>query len=80
MREAVASAGGNADMLQVAGNLSVVHTEDRTIDPERTMADVPQLVAAGVTDFRAFVKVPETFDEARASLSEIVDVFQAAVH
>src|SRR3954469_17836181 len=33
-REAVASAGGNADALQVAGNLSVVRTGDRTIDPE----------------------------------------------
>jgi probable F420-dependent oxidoreductase len=81
MREAVARAGGNADVLQVAGNLAVVRRSDRTIDPERTMADVPQLVAAGVTDFRAFVKAPETFDEALASLSEIVDVFHGrAVH
>src|SRR5436190_18842944 len=80
MREPVARAGGNADALQVAGNLSVVRAADRTVDAERTMADVPQLVAAGVTDFRAFVKAPETFDEALASLSAIVDVFQGAVH
>jgi probable F420-dependent oxidoreductase len=81
MREAVTNAGGNADTLQVAGNLSVVRRADRSIDPERTMADVPQLVASGVTDFRAFVKTPETFDEALASLSEIVEVFHGrAVH
>jgi alkanesulfonate monooxygenase SsuD/methylene tetrahydromethanopterin reductase-like flavin-dependent oxidoreductase (luciferase family) len=81
MREAVTNAGGNADTLQVAGNLSVVRRADRSIDPERTMADVPQLVASGVTDFRAFVKAPETFDEALASLSEIVEVFHGrAVH
>ena len=80
MREAVAHEGGNADALQVAGNLSVVRRDDRSIDSERTMADVPQLVAAGVTDFRAFVKVPHTFDEALASLSAIVDVFQGALH
>ena len=79
MRDAVARAGGNADTLQVAGNLPIVRSGDRSIDHERTMADVPQLVTAGVTDFRAFVKVPETFDEALASLSAIVDVFHAAV-
>jgi probable F420-dependent oxidoreductase len=80
MRDAVASAGGNADALQVAGNLPVVRRDDRSIDPEPTMANVPQLVAAGVTDFRVFVMVPETFDEALASLSPIVEAFQVSVH
>jgi probable F420-dependent oxidoreductase len=80
MRDAVASAGGNADALQVAGNLPVVRRDDRSIDPEPTMANVPQLVAAGVTDLRVFVMVPETFDEALASLSPIVEAFQASAH
>ena len=80
MRDAVASAGGNADALQVAGNLPVVRRDDRSIDPEPTMANVPQLAAAGVTDFRVFVMVPETFDEALASLSPIVEAFQVSVH
>jgi probable F420-dependent oxidoreductase len=75
MREAVARAGGNAETLQVAGTLSVSRNSDRSIDAERTMANVPQLIAAGVTDFRVYEKVPNTFDEARASLSEIVEVF-----
>jgi hypothetical protein len=75
MREAVAKAGGNADALQVTGNLSVVRRSDRSIDPEATMATVPQLIAAGVTDFRVFAKVPDTFDEALASLRPIVEVF-----
>jgi probable F420-dependent oxidoreductase len=80
MRDAVASAGGNADALQVAGNLPVVRRDDRSIDPGPTMANVPQLFAAGVTDFRVFVKAPETFDEALASLSPIVEAFQVSVH
>ena len=80
MRDAVASAGGNADALQVAGNLPVVRRDDRSIDPEPTMANVPRLVAAGVTDFRVFVMVPETFDEALASLRPIVEAFQVSVH
>jgi probable F420-dependent oxidoreductase len=80
MRDAVASAGGNADALQIAGNLPVVRRDDRSIDPEPTMANVPPLVAAGVTDFRVFVTVPETFDEALASLSPIVEAFQLSVH
>jgi probable F420-dependent oxidoreductase len=79
MRDVVASAGGNADALQVAGNLPVVRKDDRSIDPEPTMANVPQLAAAGVTDFRVFVSVPETFDEALASLTPIVEAFQASV-
>lgn len=76
MREAVARAGGNADALQVAGNLAIVRSSDRSIDAERTMADVLGLIEAGVTDFRAFVKVSETYDEALESLSAIAEVFR----
>jgi probable F420-dependent oxidoreductase len=74
MREAVARAGGN-EAFQVAANLAVVRRDDRSLDPEATMRDVPRLVAAGVTDFRVFARVPETFDNAVASLTEMVDVF-----
>ncbi len=77
MREAVTNAGGNADALQITGNLVVKRNkEDQSVDSERTMADVPQLVAAGVSDFRVFMNAPDTFDEARASLSEVVEVFR----
>jgi probable F420-dependent oxidoreductase len=75
MREAVARAGGNPEGLEVTGNLAIVRSSDRSIDAERTMADVPRLIEAGVTDFRAFVKVPETYDEALAALLPIVEVF-----
>jgi hypothetical protein len=40
------------------------------------MADVPELVAAGVTDFRVFAKPPPTYDGALATLAPIVEVFR----
>jgi probable F420-dependent oxidoreductase len=77
MREAVAGAGGNAEALQVAANLAIVRSDDRSIDAGRTMAEVPRLIEAGVTDFRAFVRpLPETYDEALEPLSAIVQVFR----
>jgi probable F420-dependent oxidoreductase len=77
MRAAVAAAGGNAEALQIAANLAIVRADDRSIDAGRTMADVPRLIEAGVTDFRAFVRpLPETYDEALEPLRAIVQVFR----
>ncbi len=77
MRAAVAAAGGNAEALQIAANLAIVRGDDRAIDAARTMADVPGLIEAGVTDFRAFVRpLPETYEEALEPLRAIVQVFR----
>jgi alkanesulfonate monooxygenase SsuD/methylene tetrahydromethanopterin reductase-like flavin-dependent oxidoreductase (luciferase family) len=52
MKEAVDTAGGDADGLQVVGSLRTVRRDDRTVDLAATMAGVPALVRAGVTDVR----------------------------
>jgi probable F420-dependent oxidoreductase len=78
MRDAVARAGGAADDLEVAGTVVLKKGDDRSIDYDATMVDVPRLVAAGVTDFRAFVNLPDAYDDAVAYLRPIVEAFQAA--
>ena len=78
MRDAVARAGGAADDLEVAGTVVLKKGDDRSIDYDATMADVPRLVAAGVTDFRAFVNLPDAYDDAVAYLQPIVEAFRAA--
>jgi len=76
MRGAVADAGGDGTQLQVAGALPAVRREDRSIDLEPTMAGVAALVAAGVTDFRATMPVPDAYDEAVAVLAAVVEAFR----
>ncbi len=78
MRDAVARVGGAADDLEVAGTVVLKKGDDRSIDYDATMADVPGLVAAGVTDFRAFVNLPDAYDDAVAYLRPIVEAFRAA--
>jgi probable F420-dependent oxidoreductase len=77
MRDAVAAAGGDATGFQVAGNLAVVRDGD-TIDLGATMAAVPALAAAGVTDFRVHLPLPPGYDGARATLAELVGAFEDA--
>jgi len=72
MRELVEEAGGSFDGMQVVGTLSSVRLGNGMIDYAATMAKVPDLAAAGVTDFRIGLKVP-TDDSAT------FDVFAAAV-
>jgi probable F420-dependent oxidoreductase len=64
--------------LQVVGSLPTVRTDDR-IDLDATMAQVPALVAAGVTDFRMNVTVPADLDAATEELARVVAAFRAAV-
>lgn len=77
MRDAVTAAGGDATALEVAGALPAVRREDRSLDLEPTMAGVPALVAAGVSDFRATMPVPDPHDEAVAVLGPVVEAFRA---
>jgi probable F420-dependent oxidoreductase len=78
MRDAVAAAGGDADGIQVAGTLAMVRHGDRSVDLDATMAAAPALVAAGVTDFRVHLDVPDDYDDAVASLEKVVAAFRAA--
>jgi probable F420-dependent oxidoreductase len=78
MREAVAAAGGDGDAIQIAGTLPTVPRDDRGIDLDATMERVGPVVDAGVTDFRAYLPVPRTYDAAVDYLRGIADAFHAA--
>jgi probable F420-dependent oxidoreductase len=77
MRDAVAAAGGDGDVMQVAGALPAVRREDRSIDVDATMERVLPFVDAGVTDFRAYLPVPSSYDGAVEYLGGIADAFHA---
>jgi probable F420-dependent oxidoreductase len=78
MREAVTAAGGDGDAIHVAGILPTAWREDRTIDLDATMERVPPLVDAGVTNFRAHLPMPRTYDAAADYLRGITQAFHGA--
>jgi probable F420-dependent oxidoreductase len=78
MRDAVAAAGGDGEGIQVAGMLPIVRREDRSIDLDATMQRVAPLVDAGVTDFRAHLSLPGTYDAAVDFLRGIAGAFREA--
>jgi probable F420-dependent oxidoreductase len=79
VHEALAAAGRDASGFQVAGRLPVVTNDDRDIDVERTMERVPALVNAGVTDFRAFIRLPSDQSACTERLAGIVAAFNEVV-
>ena len=78
MKDAVREAGGNPAGLQVQGGTRIVKHHGGGIDYGATFDDVPRLVAAGVTDFRMPLRVPERHDEVVQFLTQFVDAFRAA--
>jgi probable F420-dependent oxidoreductase len=78
MKDALADAGRDPDGLQVAGNFKAVRGADRRIDVPATMDAVPALAAAGVTDFRCAVRLPDSRAAAEDLLHEIVAAFRTA--
>ena len=78
MKAALADAGRDAADLQVVGSLPVVKREDGTIDVDRTMARVPELAEAGVTDLRARFPLPTDPAAALDQLRDVVHAFRAA--
>ncbi|TMK54510.1 MAG: TIGR03619 family F420-dependent LLM class oxidoreductase [Actinobacteria bacterium] len=79
MRAAVEAAGRDPTGIQVAGTLPLARADDKSIDLAKTMAGLPPLVAAGVTDFRAPLPIPAGYDPAVAYLEDVVGAFRAAV-
>jgi probable F420-dependent oxidoreductase len=76
MRRAVADRGRDPSTLGVVGTLRTVRHEDRSLDVARTMAGVPELVAAGVTDVALGVSAPEEYEAAVEYLTPIVAAFR----
>ena len=78
MRAAVADLGRDPAGLQVVGALPVVRDGDQVPDLDRTMATVPALLAAGVTDVRVRLSLPGDPAAATDYLTDVVTRFRAA--
>ena len=78
LREALDAAGRGDVDLQVTGALPVVRDAD-ALDLARTMDGVPTLVAAGLTDLRADIRVPADKSAAIDVLAPLVAAFRQAV-
>jgi probable F420-dependent oxidoreductase len=79
LRGALAQAGRDASGFQVQGRLPVVKGSDGSMDLARTMAGVPALVEAGITDFRAPVAITLEPSVTADYLAEMVTTFRQAV-
>ncbi len=78
MREMVAGFDRDPSGIGVVGTLPVVRTDDG-VDLAATMDRVPPLAAAGVTDFRANLPIPDDPSAAHHYLAEVVEAFRPAV-
>lgn len=76
MKSALGAVGSDPDGLQVVATLPAVRTADGELDIDRTMDQVPALVAAGATDLR--LAVPPIADEAALAdhLGAVVSAFR----
>jgi probable F420-dependent oxidoreductase len=78
MRSLVEAEGGKFDGLQVVGSARVVKAGDGTLDLPATMDPVPGLVAAGVTDVRMAIPVPDDPSAAFDVYAAAVEAFRTA--
>lgn len=78
LKAAMTDAGTDTSDLQVVGSLAIKRTGDGGIDVARTMAAVPALVDAGVTDFMAHLPLPPEQGAAEALLRPLVTAFREA--
>jgi probable F420-dependent oxidoreductase len=78
MRDAVAGLGRDPADIGVVGNAPPVRRTDAGYDSAATLAAVPAMVAAGVTDVRLTIAPPREFTAARDVLTELVAGFRAA--
>lgn len=78
MRLAFESAGRDPSTLEVQGVLPVVRTEG-VVDIDATAKGVPELAAAGVTDFRFPMRWGQDPDAEAVLLREVVLAFRSAV-
>ena len=77
MRDAVRDAGGDPTDMQVQGTARIVKGDDGSPDFAASMAVVPDLVAAGVTDFRIAAPLPPDHERAVEVLGLLVAEFRA---
>ncbi|MEQ8839351.1 MAG: TIGR03619 family F420-dependent LLM class oxidoreductase [Acidimicrobiales bacterium] len=78
MREAVAAEGRDPADIEVVANLAIATNDAGEPDFERSMAGVPDLVAAGATDFRAGLRLAPDAPDAQERIAAMVEAFRAA--
>lgn len=78
IRDALDAAGRDTD-IAVQGSLPVVRTGDGEVDVDATMSGVEPLVEAGITDFKAFVRLSGGHDQTVEELVPLARAFRAAV-
>lgn len=78
MKDALAQAGRDPAGLQVVGDLRTRRDSSGSIDLPATVAAVPGLAAAGVTDFRTRIRLPDDPSAAADLLHEMVAAFRRA--
>ena len=78
MQAAMTDRGRDPGELQVVGTLRAVRDEDNALDLGQTMAAVPRLRDAGVTDFRIALATPNGLLAATEYLGEAVAAFRSA--
>jgi probable F420-dependent oxidoreductase len=77
MKQALRDAGRDPSGLKVQGAVRARRNDDGGVDYRATVAAVPDLVDAGVTDFRVAVPLPATRDRAAEVLAHLVEAFRA---
>ena len=79
MRSLVDEMGLYHTGFQVQGSVHVATDADGAVDVTSTMAGVPDLVAAGVTDCRLQLRLPSGTDPATDLLGRLVEAFRTVV-
>lgn len=77
MREMVSGFDRDPSDIQVAGSLPLLKGIDGQIDLERSIAAVPALYEAGITDFRVGLPIPRDVNQAEDYLTPWVQAFRA---
>ncbi|MCU1624257.1 MAG: putative F420-dependent oxidoreductase [Frankiales bacterium] len=78
MRDALAREGADPDALQVVGHLRVRRHADRAVDVSATLDGLAPLLAAGVTDVRVHLPLPEQPTARLQAAADFVAAFREA--
>ena len=79
VRETLEAAGRDPSAFQVSSYIPVAKGDHGGIDIQKSLAPVPAMVEAGITDLRATLSIPEDGAAAEDFLTPIVEVFRQAV-
>jgi hypothetical protein len=77
MRAALTEVGRDPADLQVVGRLPLLRDQHGSLDLPRSMDIVPELWAAGITDFRIALRLDPDPSRALDRLRDVVDAFRA---